>query len=429
MNSHSSPSDSFVARASRPEEPSPLRARRPGHGEERPNSPEEDASQRCLVGNSFAISSALEPQIPAKLRRRRKRIRPNWYLVSLTLLLLLLWYLYVFPLAHLERAVAKWFEAKPKGREFLIELPNPVLVRTVRFLTIFWFFYFGACIGSFFNVVAGRWPQGRGVTFGGSKCPFCNNRLKFIHNTPVLGWLWCKGRCAFCHLPIATRYLWMEVLIGFLFIGLLFRELTTGGSNLPNWLILPHEGLEFTLLNPKGLLLSAYFQHSFLFAALVMLAASSMERLSFPWKGWLIFVGLISLAKWIRPELEFVPWDAISGEMPEPRGGVWSLYPPAVTIVLGGIGGLVIAWLTSFPFARLVESHGIWHWILSGILLGSVLGWQACAVIFPVAMVAGLLVLLPSRKLLGNPAMALLGTLIFVAYGHHMFWRQIVSMI
>ncbi|HBE67790.1 MAG TPA: prepilin peptidase, partial [Planctomycetaceae bacterium] len=39
-----------------------------------------------------------------------------------------------------------------------------------------WFFSFGACVGSFLNVVAYRLPLGLG-NVGDSKCPDCGSRI------------------------------------------------------------------------------------------------------------------------------------------------------------------------------------------------------------------------------------------------------------
>ena len=56
---------------------------------------------------------------------------------------------------------------------------------------------FGACVGSFLNVVIWRLPQEdpskRSVT-GRSYCPACGAQIQWRDNVPVLGWLLLRGR-------------------------------------------------------------------------------------------------------------------------------------------------------------------------------------------------------------------------------------------
>jgi leader peptidase (prepilin peptidase) / N-methyltransferase len=65
---------------------------------------------------------------------------------------------------------------------------------------------FGATIGSFLNVVAYRVPRGESLVHPGSRCPGCGSAIKAYDNVPVLGWLWLRGRCRSCRLPISPRY-------------------------------------------------------------------------------------------------------------------------------------------------------------------------------------------------------------------------------
>ncbi|MGB3297314.1 MAG: prepilin peptidase, partial [Phormidesmis sp.] len=67
-------------------------------------------------------------------------------------------------------------------------------------------FILGAAVGSFLNVVIYRLPAGLSLVYPPSRCPRCETRLKPYDNVPVLGWLWLKGRCRSCKLPIASRY-------------------------------------------------------------------------------------------------------------------------------------------------------------------------------------------------------------------------------
>ena len=45
-----------------------------------------------------------------------------------------------------------------------------------------------------------------------SRCPNCGTAISAWHNIPVLSWLWLRGRCAHCSVPISARYPFVEVL-------------------------------------------------------------------------------------------------------------------------------------------------------------------------------------------------------------------------
>lgn len=194
-----------------------------------------------------------EPKINKPVHpRRRSRTRPNWYVIAITLTLILGWAFYTFVWPPIHQSIRVYFQ--PNRAKFEIGLESPVreLYHTCEYLAVIWFFYLGASIGSFFNVLAGRLPEGRGVVFGGSKCPYCQTRLSFRDNIPILGWLSCKGRCSTCKLPIAPRYLLIELLVGAIFVLIASRELFSGGANLPNFNVLVYAGIIWTVFIPSG---------------------------------------------------------------------------------------------------------------------------------------------------------------------------------
>ena len=79
-------------------------------------------------------------------------------------------------------------------------------------------FVFGACIGSFLNVVIYRIPAGLSLVHPPSRCPKCGHGLGKTENVPVLGWLWLKGRCRWCKTPISARYPTIEAITGIIFL-------------------------------------------------------------------------------------------------------------------------------------------------------------------------------------------------------------------
>jgi leader peptidase (prepilin peptidase)/N-methyltransferase len=73
-------------------------------------------------------------------------------------------------------------------------------------------FLFGACVGSFLNVVIYRLPLGQSIVSPGSRCPSCGRPIRPWENVPILGYLWLRGRCAGCGARISWRYPFVEIL-------------------------------------------------------------------------------------------------------------------------------------------------------------------------------------------------------------------------
>lgn len=69
---------------------------------------------------------------------------------------------------------------------------------------------FGLLIGSFLNVVIWRVPRGKSL-LPDSRCPGCGEKIRPLHNVPVLSWLALRGKCARCRQPISARYPLIEL--------------------------------------------------------------------------------------------------------------------------------------------------------------------------------------------------------------------------
>ncbi|MHC4947824.1 MAG: prepilin peptidase [Planctomycetota bacterium] len=82
-------------------------------------------------------------------------------------------------------------------------------------------FCFGACVGSFLNVVIYRLPAGMSVITPPSRCPTCGARLSFFRdNLPVLGWFVLRGKCRRCRVRISPQYMIVELIMALTFVGL-----------------------------------------------------------------------------------------------------------------------------------------------------------------------------------------------------------------
>ena len=72
-------------------------------------------------------------------------------------------------------------------------------------------FAFGACVGSFVNVVAYRLPRDISIVAPRSFCPNCKNAIPFWANIPIFAYLGLRGRCAICSISIPFRYFLTEL--------------------------------------------------------------------------------------------------------------------------------------------------------------------------------------------------------------------------
>lgn len=71
--------------------------------------------------------------------------------------------------------------------------------------------WFGACLGSFSNVLIYRLPRNLQVARGRSHCPSCNAQVAWYDNVPVFSWVLLRGRCRSCHDRIGVRYPLVEL--------------------------------------------------------------------------------------------------------------------------------------------------------------------------------------------------------------------------
>lgn len=81
-------------------------------------------------------------------------------------------------------------------------------------------FLFGICVGSFLNVVIYRVPRGLSINQPKrSFCPSCKKEIPVSRNIPLITWLIQRGKCAECECSIPSRYFWIELLTGLLWLA------------------------------------------------------------------------------------------------------------------------------------------------------------------------------------------------------------------
>lgn len=79
-------------------------------------------------------------------------------------------------------------------------------------------FVFGACVGSFLNVVIYRIPKEESIVTPGSHCG-CGQPIAWYDNIPILSWLLLRGRARCCGRKFSFRYPFVELLTGLLFVA------------------------------------------------------------------------------------------------------------------------------------------------------------------------------------------------------------------
>src|SRR3989344_5555451 len=89
-------------------------------------------------------------------------------------------------------------------------------------LYYFFIFVVGAVFGSFLNLVADRFPFGKPVLIGRSKCELCSKFLTPKELVPLLSYLLLKGKCLGCKTKLSPIYFFTEVFTGLGFMGIAY---------------------------------------------------------------------------------------------------------------------------------------------------------------------------------------------------------------
>lgn len=73
----------------------------------------------------------------------------------------------------------------------------------------------GASLGSFAHATGLRLHRGISV-FTASRCDHCLTPLTWAMNIPLFGWIYHRGRCRYCHIPIPKMTLYSEIIMAIL---------------------------------------------------------------------------------------------------------------------------------------------------------------------------------------------------------------------
>ncbi len=212
---------------------------------------------------------------------------------------------------------------------------------------VVFFALLGAIFGSFANVVIYRLPrmmrgEAINLSWPPSFCPHCRQRIKRRYNTPLLGWLWLRGRSQCCRQPISLRYPGVELILALLFALVIWRQ-----------------GVSLASLLDLALLL-----------LLVIMLFIDYDYLLLPDKLTLPFLGLAVLSAWFRQA------DSMA------IGNI---------VVAAGVGFL-IPWALNRLFVWRCGQEGIGVGDMK--LFAGIGAWQGCEALFHIMLAASILGLL-----------------------------------
>ncbi len=86
-----------------------------------------------------------------------------------------------------------------------------------RVLIAIFLFIIGACLGSFYLVLATRGPKKEKVVLDHSRCDKCHHRLAWYDLIPIISYVILFGKCRYCHKKISILNPLIEIAMGGLF--------------------------------------------------------------------------------------------------------------------------------------------------------------------------------------------------------------------
>lgn len=214
-----------------------------------------------------------------------------------------------------------------------------IRLHTVSGVVMLMFLGMGASIGSFLNVVIYRLPRRMPLLWPPSACAGCNTKLSGKDNIPVIAWLKLGGRCKYCDVPISVRYPIIEAIVAIVFVAFYFRELLSGGANLPVRTPNFYHGIVWILLYTKWDLVSLYFYHMILLVLLLAWGMINHDRFRVPTLSVVITCVVFMTLAALRPHLNptSANWSGVLGSIP----------PSVLATIVGCFGGLGLGWLLS----------------------------------------------------------------------------------
>lgn len=132
-------------------------------------------------------------------------------------------------------------------------------------------FIFGASVGSFVQVIAGRLNVAP-ILKGRSKCLSCGEALRPLDLIPVISYLYLKGKCRYCGSKYGSEALFVEIIFGTTFLALYLLVLQNQPTLTLSFIWLIYYTLLFGSLGVMALYdkVHSYIPATFLFAYLFL---------------------------------------------------------------------------------------------------------------------------------------------------------------
>lgn len=206
---------------------------------------------------------------------------------------------------------------------------------------------FGLIIGSFLNVVIYRLPimmqhdTSLNLCLPRSHCPICRTPVKIKHNIPLISFLFLKGRCYHCHIPISYRYPTIELLSAVLAAACFWRF-----------------GMSYAMLG----------------------------ALIFSWG--LLVASSIDIAEYFIPDIITLPllWIGLVAN-------AFSLYTSPTSAILGAVVGYLLFWSIAKLFFIIRKKEGLGYGDFKLLaMLAAWLGIESIVNIILLASISGLLI-------------------------------------
>ncbi len=196
-------------------------------------------------------------------------------------------------------------------------------------------FCFGACVGSFLNVVIYRLPIGMSVTTPPSRCMTCGAKLRFFReNLPIIGWFAVRGKCRYCGVPISPQYMIIEALMALMFLGLYIVLYAV--PHYSGWW--GQIGGQWWYINTIVRTWPGYVMYSFLLAALVAMTVIDARTFTIPIQIPL-FVTITAFIAW--PLQALLPLLRTSAQTWPIPATCWT----GSGMSVGGMIGVLISWV------------------------------------------------------------------------------------
>ena len=262
---------------------------------------------------------------------------------------------------------------------------------------------FGACIGSFLNVVIHRVPLEESIVFPNSRCPSCGAVIAFYDNIPVLSWALLGAKCRGCKERISFRYPAVELLTALLWVA-----------------VAMHDGLSVAL--PFDLIFVS---------ALMALIFIDAEHMILP--NVITYPGIV-FAVVARVAIPLLSGSLHFDDLPSLANGAFAGLPVWVTSLAGAAIGALIGggslWLMGWTWEKLrgVEAMGLGD-VKMMFMVGAYLGWRLTVLTIFVGVLTGSIIgiVLMARQRERNTQMLLpfgiflgIGAIFSLLFGVHL---------